>query len=452
MTMTKDSRNRRRNRLPGVVYWAYFAAGMIALWAGRVVSNDILVFAGGVMIIWASYLLVRRYRKSRADAVKNEGGQDRDESSEPEEPLDPRPVAACERSKSDGPDGDNGHDALVEQMLAQGRYPLLLRPQIARGLKREQFQRALQALDEGMALVPDGEVVLGKIDGVPQNVPLYNEVLDELSGHAVQVQRFFLDRHPVTNRQYYEFVAAGGYEQIQLWDAAVLPAMLDFVDKTGQPGPRHWRQGCYLKGQENRPVVGLSWYEASAYAGWVGKRMPTDAEWVKAGCWPVKISKTSRFQRRYPWGDAMDRGRANLWGSGPERIVDVNEFAEGVSVGGVYQLIGNVWEWTNDDFRPEQVLPEDMTLEVSLKSIHGGAFDTYFDNQATCQFQSGETALARRHNIGFRLAISVCDMVLSVPVASEPAPAEASADEKPIAAEDVEDVTEAAARAEEVIS
>jgi iron(II)-dependent oxidoreductase len=188
---------------------------------------------------------------------------------------------------------------------------------------------------------------------------------------------------------------------------------LDFVDSTGQPGPRYWKNGCYLAGQENHPLVGISWYEALAYAGWVGKRLPTDAEWVKAGCWPVAIAENNRFQRRYPWGEMIDRKRANLWGSGPEKIVDVDQFEDGVSVGGVYQLIGNVWEWTNDNFRPEQVLPEGATMEVTLKSIHGGAFDTYFDNQATCQFQSGENALARRHNIGVRLAIGVCDLALA---------------------------------------
>jgi iron(II)-dependent oxidoreductase len=248
-------------------------------------------------------------------------------------------------------------------------------------------------------------------------------------GRVVQVQRFFLDRYPVTNEQYYEFVAAGGYEQVALWEESILPAVLDLVDRTGMPGPRYWRDGCYLPGEEYHPVVGVSWYEAAACARWLGKRLPSDAEWVKAGSWPVAISPSACQQRKYPWGDTMDRRRANLWGAGPEKIVPVHAFAEGVSVGGVYQLVGNVWEWTGGSFRATDHLVGELTLPSPMKSIRGGAFDTYFDNQATCHFGSGENPLSRRHNIGFRCAIGVCDLLLTrsahcqeAPPAAEPAP------------------------------
>jgi len=227
----------------------------------------------------------------------------------------------------------------------------------------------------------------------------------------------------VTNGQFYEFVASGGYQQTSLWEPSILPAVLDFVDRSGLPGPRYWQDGCFPAGEENHPVVGVSWYEASAYARWLGKRLPTDAEWVKAGSWPVPISPTTREQRRYPWGDGMDRGRANLWGSGPMRTVPVEDFTEGVSVGGVYQLIGNVWEWTSGNFRGIDYGDGAVELPAPMKSIRGGAFDTYFDNQATCQFQSGENPLHRRHNIGFRCAVGVCDLMLYRPKPTEAEPA-----------------------------
>jgi iron(II)-dependent oxidoreductase len=302
---------------------------------------------------------------------------------------------------------------LIETMLAQGRYALLLRPQIARTLGEDQFHRALHALSEGTALVPEGEVIMGPMDQRPEDGAPESDELAARAPRVVRVEPLFLDRYPVTNRQFYEFVAAGGYNDPALWDGAMLPAVLDFVDQTGQPGPRLWKGGCYDPAKEDHAVVGVSWCEATAYSRWVGKRLPTDAEWVKAGSWPVSLAVGSRSQRRYPWGDAMDRTRANLWGSGPKGTVPVTAFAGGVSVGGVYQLIGNVWEWMRGSYPPPDATEAGWIFETPLKSIRGGAFDTYFDTQATCQFQSGETAIARKHNIGFRCAVGVCDLLLA---------------------------------------
>jgi iron(II)-dependent oxidoreductase len=326
------------------------------------------------------------------------------------------------------PAAPNDTGALIEQMLAQGRYALLMRPQIAADLASEQLAKAMEALEAGMSLVPDGEVVLGQIDAASDDEELDEEALETRKGRVVQVAHFFLDRYPVTNRQFHQFVVAGGYEQTALWDAKILPAVLDFVDQTGQPGPRLWKNGRYPAGQDDHPVVGVSWHEAVAYARWVGKRLPTDAEWVKAGSWTVTLSDNNRVQRRYPWGDTMDRTRANLWGSGPNTTVPVTQFADGVSVGGVYHLIGNVWEWTRGELTSGMPPFEDLAFDVPLKSIRGGAFDTYFDNQATCQFQSGETAIARKRNIGFRCALGACDVMLGRPVQDSTITAEAEED------------------------
>jgi iron(II)-dependent oxidoreductase len=303
--------------------------------------------------------------------------------------------------------------ALVDQMLALGRYSLLLRPQLAVNLVDEQYRAAVGALETEMALVPDGDVVLGQIDDALEDGRLEDEEVAEARARVVQVEHFFLDRYPVTNNEFHRFVVAGGYEDPALWDESMLAAILHFVDSTGHPGPAFWKEGRYAKGRENHPVVGVSWFEACAYARWVGKRLPTDAEWVKAGCWPVPVSPTARVQRKYPWGDSIDLDRANLWGSGRADTVPVEDFAQGVSVGGVYQLIGNVWEWTRSDFRSLPFMDGRLLAEAPMKSIRGGAFDTYFDTQATCQFQSGEAAVARKRNIGFRCAIGVCDLMLS---------------------------------------
>ncbi len=304
------------------------------------------------------------------------------------------------------PRAAGGVQSLVDEMLTQSRYALLLRRQLIGNLTVEQLARTRAALSDGMCLVPEGDVELHLGAGVCDQ----DGEGAAHGSHPVHVEAYYLDRYPVTNEQFYHFVSSGGYEQMAIWDQEILPALLDFVDETGHVGPRYWHKGRYPRGEERHPVVGVSWYEAAAYSRWAGKRMVTDAEWIKAGSWPVALAGHPLLQRRYPWGEAMDRNRANLWGSGPGRTVSVEQFPGGVSVGGVQQLIGNVWEWTADPFVLESADEPATGEKRSLKSLRGGAFDTYLDTQATCNFQSGDWALARKHNIGFRSAISLCDL------------------------------------------
>ena len=372
--------------------------GLTVVAVGCWLPNVWLAFGGGIALCYVLARLVVLHPALR-HCDKTAEFEEADSGISPiPETVQRKPINPCDR------------EGLVEQMLAQGRYALLLRPTVAENLDEEQMRHAVEAMQEGMALVPGGEVLLGQADAAdecdedgPDDCP---------PGRLVRVEQFFLDRHPVTNRQYYEFVADGGYEQTHFWDESIWTAVLDFVDRTGAPGPRFWKDGCCLHGLEEHPVIGVSWYEAAAFARWVGKRLPSDAEWVKAGSWPVPVAdRSTTLQRKHPWGDMMDRARVNLWGSGPGQTVPVDSFPDGVSVGGVYQMVGNIWEWTRSDFHANQYTPDALTLVVPMKSIRGGAFDTYFDNQANCHFQSGDSLLARKHNIGFRLAVGGCDLV-----------------------------------------
>ena len=160
--------------------------------------------------------------------------------------------------------------------------------------------------------------------------------------------------------------------------------------KRARPARAIWSDGQYPTDDQRLPVVGVSWYEAWAYARWVGKQLPTDAEWTKAAAWPVESAPGRIAQRRYPWGESFDVRRAHLYGSGITAPVPVDEFPGGTSVGGIHQLIGNVWEWTSTPLA--EVADPTLHVSESVMSIRGGAFDTYFENQATCHFQSGEHA------------------------------------------------------------
>lgn len=307
----------------------------------------------------------------------------------------------------DEPKDADDVDDLVEIMFRHDRYALLMRPQIAQNLEVDQIARAQQMLEEKMALVPEGQVYLRP----PQHSTSDDEELSGGGGgRIVSVEAALLDRYPVTNAQFKRFVDAGGYDEMALWDEEIWQGLFHFVDQTGLSGPRFWKDGTYPSGQAKHPVVGVSWYEAQAYSRWVGKRLPTDPEWVKAGAWPMPVHGGPPAQRRYPWGDAWEPHRANVWASGLGKTCPVTDFSDGVSVAGVYDLVGNVWEWTADSYG---IWHEEHGAEHehSLKSLRGGAFNTYFESQATCQFQSGDSALARKHNIGFRCALGICDLM-----------------------------------------
>jgi iron(II)-dependent oxidoreductase len=289
---------------------------------------------------------------------------------------------------------------LVDQFIETGRYALLLDPQTAAHLTDRQRERVIDIVETSMSIVPEGQVLVGVS---AERASWGGTSVKATSDGVKRVDGFYIDRFAVTNAEFQHFVDAGVYEDFSLWPEEALPALFEFVDQTGNAGPRYWIDGHHDPALATHPVVGISWYEASAYARWVGKRLLTDAEWTKAAAWPVETTPGRIMQRRYPWGDSFESRRANLWNSSSGGTVSVEQYQHGSTLGGVYQLIGNVWEWTSDEFTEGC----DINGHESFRTLHGGAFNTYFENQATCHFRSGEMPLARRDNVGFRLALSI---------------------------------------------
>jgi iron(II)-dependent oxidoreductase len=257
------------------------------------------------------------------------------------------------------------------------------------------YHKALAAIDEAFALVPEGFVSLVRTTNDAPGAPEID----------VDTAPFLIARHCVTNDQYQKFVDAGGYEILELWPEEIWPHLIGFKDQTDSPAPRYWRHGRYEAGLALHPVVGLSWYEATAYARWAGFRLPTEAEWQMAASW--RIRSAAHGLRAYPWGHSFDQKRCNLWNSGIHHTVEVGSYSEGAAPNGVLQLIGNVWEWTSSDLDLTDESGRPIVGDMLMKGVRGGAFDTYFTAQATSQFRSGLPCLARTQNTGFRLAMDV---------------------------------------------
>jgi gamma-glutamyl hercynylcysteine S-oxide synthase len=286
--------------------------------------------------------------------------------------------------------------ALVNEMMLQGRYAVLLRPEVLSNLSQDQADRAAELLTQQMAVIRGGRINIH-----PDN--------DESRRNAsnMEVHPFFIDRHAVTNAAYQEFVDLDGYRKPELWAADVRDSLELFVDLTNHPGPRSWADGKYDEGLSDHPVTGISWYEADAFARWAGKRLPTDAEWVKGALSPRTSMVSTAPRRRYPWGNSYAKDKANLWSSLRGTTVGVCEFASGSTVDGVCQMVGNVWEWTADPLATWIYSGELSSNCSEYRSLRGGAFDTYIESQASPLAASGDNAFARKHNIGFRCVLDL---------------------------------------------
>lgn len=201
----------------------------------------------------------------------------------------------------------------------------------------------------GMAYIPGGEFLMGSNDGDDLERPQ----------HKVTVGPFFIDRYEVTCEDYEKFVRA-----------------------TGHQVPDGWKNGSYLPGAARRPVTGVDWDDANAYARWAGKRLPTEEEW--------EFAARGSDGRRYPWGDEWSARAANAEKSNASKTAEANvvtleymrnvgEYPEGKSPYGVFDMIGNAWEWTATELvgyegRPLPKKLSDGEPPVPGKVIRGGCY------------------------------------------------------------------------------
>ena len=224
-----------------------------------------------------------------------------------------------------------------------------------------------------MVLIPEGEFIMGSDIRLP----------DEGPQHAVNLKSYYIDVYEVTNLQYQKF-----------------------NNETKRRSPTHFRNRTFPRGKADHPVTYVSWEDADAYCKWAGKRLPTDQEWEKAA--------RGIDGRIFPWGNEFDATKANTplrW----QRIgsfgdtTPVGSFKEGVSPYGVYDMSGNVWEWTASWYKayPNNKVPSESYGE-RYKTLKGGSwFDCSFYNcgiSAPVFNRAFFTKRTKNDSFGFRCA------------------------------------------------
>jgi len=184
-----------------------------------------------------------------------------------------------------------------------------------------------------MVLIPAGKFWMGRT--VTQVVDSINvrarDSMDDVPANNIYLDAFYIDKYEVTHADYAKFLAAKGGK-----------------------APWHWPQGNIPKGEEKFPVYNVNWFEATDYCKWVGKRLPTEAEWEKAArggldgkiySWGDDDIDTSEFRRLPPASSSTKSRRGSPDGAGGN-VVAVGSFPPNGY--GLYDIGGNVSEWLND--------------------------------------------------------------------------------------------------------
>lgn len=230
----------------------------------------------------------------------------------------------------------------------------------------ENFQaikiRKMLLMETEMVLIPEGEFIMGSEEGYPNEKPC----------HKVTLPAFYMDRYPVTIRQYRLFQQATGYHSES--------------DK--------YRGNDY---PDDHPVVYVSWKDAYAYSSWLGKRLPTEAEWEK--------SARGVDGRIWPWGNDWDADKLNSLESRIGTTTPVNKYPKGCSPYGVMDMAGNAQEWTSS---PELPYPYKDTGENKsiIRVLRGGShhMGKFFTR---CSYRNRGGVDGWANDIGFRCAIGV---------------------------------------------
>jgi formylglycine-generating enzyme required for sulfatase activity len=209
---------------------------------------------------------------------------------------------------------------------------------------------------------------------------------DEEPVQCVHVNAYELGIYPVTVEEYRKFLEGEGYRDRRWWTAG----------ECGEKNePTDWDVQLL---HPNRPVVGVNWYEAAAYCCWAGGRLPTEAEWQRAA--------RGLSGRRHAWGGAPPDSSHGNFGGTVGHATPVGLYPAGATPEGIHDMSGNVWEWTNDRYRPYGVRSQSNPISLALayqRVACGGAWNNS-DMELRAACRGREHPLTTRRALGFRCA------------------------------------------------
>jgi len=270
----------------------------------------------------------------------------------------------------------------METRVAKGHHAAMLRLLLCVVLAVAVLAPA-PAAEPGMALIPGGTFTMGSARGLA----------DERPPHTVTLKSYWIDRHAVTNAEFAAFLEKlGGFRNARgqhLFDWDDGDARLRRVQGKWRADP----------GFERHPANEMSWYGARDYCEAVGKRLPTEAE--------REYAARGKDGRTYPWGEAEpDKTRARF-GAGWIETVPVGSYPAGATPEGVFDLAGNINEWTSTIMRSYPYRADDGRETPDIladRVVRGGAADTGADTlRGSWRGASvSRSARAGHHNIGFR--------------------------------------------------
>jgi gamma-glutamyl hercynylcysteine S-oxide synthase len=220
--------------------------------------------------------------------------------------------------------------AFIVELIQRNRHQLESN-QFFGGSKLVEKMKFSKNIPDEMIKIPSGEFVMGS-DAI-------NALDNEKPSHSLYLDSYFIDKFPVSCQQYNLFMAAGGYENPLWWS----DVGWKWLQSAKVKAPLYWDDRLVGK---NHPVCGVSWYEAEAYAKFVGKRLPTEAEWEKASSWDAEL-KCSRI---YPWGVTEPMEDFCNCNVASFQTTAIDAYPQGKSLYGMHDALGNVWEWTDSWF------------------------------------------------------------------------------------------------------